>query len=244
VRFAFTVSLLFSCLFFESAFAKPDCPTLLSTMVSHPLRHEDRIVLVPGKEVDYSVGVSSRLDDAFLEVNADDDLEAMAKVLAQGNSYQSILRKLRKNAREYPTQISLKELAPWIVAEQTNRFPLCNGPNCYNATLNWFDPSVGIKATTHAEILNALNDPTQFRPLLEGVQLEFGDVMVILQHEDGEVDIRHTAIYLNEHVVWHKAGWSWPYPWTFELMENVLKDYALYKEPVEIHFYRRVKQPW
>ena len=189
--------------------------------------------VTPGKSIGYTNSYRERLQDAFLVLGPDDHLPTIAKILAQGKPSDEILQKLIRRVKKAETKIPLTDIAPNVVKKYNNRFASCNEPNCFNATLNWYDPKVGIKYTRPEEMEAALLK--FFEPVDSLPKLRFGDTIVV-RAPNGE--ILHTAIHLNRNILWHKSGFLKEYPWTFETFREAVEQYTdKYGLDLKIEFY-------
>lgn len=180
--------------------------------------------LSAGPEVAYAYG--PRLQDVSLHVGPnDEEIDAAAETLARGtgDTTHAVRGKLSKTLAESRTgTVSLRDFIPAAARELTNQSPSCEGPNCWNATLLWDDPGVGIKYMDRKGMEARLME--QYAPLKPGDKLSFGDVIVIYGLE---VFIRllHTARYIDSDLVWHKASYTTASLWTFESLKAMMRHY-------------------
>lgn len=216
------------------------------------------IDLVPGAEVDYPTasryfrGVK-RLEDVFLNIapdTASEKLAAFEQELVDGGA-QERARVLIKRRLRQGRPISLRELLPPSPRRLTGTFatgdPDLSGPNCFNATMMWFDATEPAQFVGTSVISDFLEHRT--RRLGVGESLRFGDIIVFSSR--GRLDdlrIEHTAVYIGDGIVWHKASRLPQDPWTFEKLDSVVELYfeesLAYsaQPPYELEFYRYKRQ--
>ncbi|HAZ06938.1 MAG TPA: hypothetical protein DCZ01_00115 [Elusimicrobia bacterium] len=180
--------------------------------------------LSAGPEAAYAYG--PRLQDVSLHVGPNDDERAVAaETLARGtgDTTHAVREKLAKALAESGSgPVSLRHFIPAVPRELTNQSPSCEGPNCWNATLLWDDPGVGVKYVKRAEMEARLME--QYAPLKPGDKLSFGDVIVI--YGLGAFNsLLHTARYIDSDLVWHKASYTMASLWTFESLKAMMRHY-------------------
>lgn len=170
---------------------------------------------------------SSDITDVLLQVpTSPKAIQQLAQSLAitpeLQNKIGEIESLLSQNAGH---SLSLKEVSPTIVREKTNTSTGTSGPNCWNATLGWFFSNTPIQYTTPEAMESILN--SRFRLLQFGEPPAYGDMIALRQSFHGQIYLLHTAIYLGNHLLWHKSGSSGSSPYVFSTLENMLHDYAL-----------------
>jgi hypothetical protein len=207
---------------------------MLSDMVRN--NPEPIIKLSRGKRIVNFPGTGFRTTELELVVRESDDLEAIAKTLAMGKSHDAILVKLRKSVRDHQTHIPLLEVSPDFAKNYTDTYAICDGANCANAVLNWYDPNVGVKHTGLEEFKDALS--RQFIPLKSFRDLRYGDLIVI----SGDNGVpRHTMVYISGDKVWNKAEKIKEFPWSFSQLKDVVDPQFVTNKTVKFSFYRRKK---
>lgn len=155
-----------------------------------------------------------------------EDAEAAARVSKQIAPFDDsrrveVLSLLLEQMEAGKSEISLRLLAPKAVGKLTNQTPKCDGPNCFNATLSWFFPELGIKSTSDVELSKMLKD--HFKRVEVGEELFFGDVLVF---KTPQGELVHTSIYLNREFGWHKGASSELYSWNFENHFGIFEMYG------------------
>jgi len=227
-----------------AAFSRtPTCTTLAEVLeeYEHPgLKFVPGDVL-PYRNADVRPGRAA-LADAYLVIEPGEmpTLTSIAEALAAGLrlSVEAVEGKLRgliarhAGAPAAAVAIPLTQLIPDWAARQTGRQPRCRDANCWNATLNWYDPSIGERYTSEREINAAL--ARDYRLLAPGSKLQFGDV-VAMRSEEGE--LRHTVVYLDDNLAWHKPSLNMDDPWTFETLASLAK----IKSHARYTFHRRLR---
>lgn len=210
--------LLFNLLLPSLVLATETCESLLGyVQESDP---EKRVQIVSGQRIKYDHNPDRyRLDAAYLVLSSRDDLELVAEVIAQGRNPAKVLKQLKKLTKKTAQAISLKDIAPDMVQVLTNKTAECDGPNCWNATLNWYAPKIGVRYIGRNKMERRLH--AYFEPISELSDLRFGDTISI-RHNTVLV---HTMIYLGSGIVWHKASAIAVTPWTFEMLEDALGYY-------------------
>lgn len=209
----------------------PSCRQLVTRALSQRVVNQG-FKLVPGRELFYGrMREDKRLSDVYLSLEPK-NIPQIAKVLAQGQNPQLIEQKLRQHFSRNDRPLSLIDFLPEFAKTRINKKATCDGPNCWNATLNWHNPQVGEKYTTMEEIDAALSE--NYMPLPTQEILQFGDVIVYREKKQ----IIHTAIFLDQNIAWHKAGKRATRPWTFESFYEVTRQYMRYGNPIAISFYR------
>jgi hypothetical protein len=213
--------------------------------ITAPYQKQKGMTFVPKDPITYRSFASSsetRLTDVMLTLDPNDDLEKMAKILSQGKPHQHILATLETHAKN-GEPLPLRTVLPQFPKKMTNTHSKCDGPNCFNAVLNWYDPKTGLKLTKDYELVAALSDPTRFKKIQPGEELRLGDIMVISTRIKfaNRKNIQHAAVYLDDDLVWHKASSRSQDPWTFESLESAISSYyRQFPENLEVEFYRAV----
>ncbi len=195
---------------------------------------EQGFKVVPGKEIPYNYpGGFVRLEDARLSIKVQ-DIGAVAELIGRGAQISPLVISKRLNERLFHgvVEISVVELLPEFAKSRNNTWAKCNGPNCWNASLNWHDPTIGEKFTSPPELEAEL--ATNYRRLKPGEYLHFGDVVVFRAGEK----LIHTAIYLDNNLVWHKPGSSKLQPWTLESMVHAVSQYIRVGHTDNLSFFR------
>jgi hypothetical protein len=198
---------------------------------------------VPGPDL-RGHGVRRGIESVYLTLEVGTNIgqvTQMAKILSQGRPHEAILQKLVHHLQTQKGKpLALRELLPDMPKKLSATFSKCEGPNCLNATLNWHDPKTGVRHVPAKEIEDALK--SKYKKLEPGEKLVFGDVLVIKYRSRSNPPkdhIQHTAIYLDDNLVWHKASRSELDPWTFETMESTLYPYFYDAEEAPLlEFYR------
>ena len=161
-----------------------------------------------------------------------DSLEGLARVLSMGNpdKKKEILMTLENaRLRNEPT-IPLASVR-FESFKQNGKTWYCDGPNCWNTTLRWFYPKVDIDYTSAAEISEFIE--SRFLQLSPGERLKFGDVVYLTNSKGAP---QHTAVIVDDNLVWHKLGGTEKGPWALETIEGLFRTYAPLADRVE--FYR------
>lgn len=97
--------------------------------------------------------------------------------------------------------------------------------NCANSVMLWYDATdtpafVDIyKTGPYYQFLSS-----QTVELKAGDRLRFGDIVLIEEYSDQSNDwyLLHTAIFIDENILWSKLGMSYSNPWTFSSVKHEL----------------------
>lgn len=160
----------------------------------------------------------SIIEDLQIEIRHESQIPLIAKAIyPKGLKRRKLVaHRLTKAFRQGHKRISIRLIAPRVVNDLTNTVPTCSGYNCMNATLKWFYADVPLEETHPIKFQNYLK--THFRPIKVGEVMQFGDI-VVWKDVDGEVI--HSAVFLNEKWIWHKATYSSSTSWRFEQLMHV-----------------------
>lgn len=117
---------------------------------------------------------------------------------------------------------------PRVVAELTGNRE--NGPNCWNATILFFDKQSKRKYISDWEMEEWLYKNTnidEYRLCRKGT---------ILVMSSAEYDLLHTAVFIGPGILWHKRGCEGP--WEIVTEKQIFK---IYPETTKWH-YRTIKE--
>lgn len=211
------MAILYSNIGFTSCFEQ------LSDLLEHYEAPTFKLSVVGEKQKNRFTRMISIAEDLTVLV---EDSEAAARVAKQIAPFDEarraeVLNTILDKVEAGNSEISLRLLAPEAVARLTNETPKCDGPNCFNATLNWFFPELGIKSTSDVELSQMLKD--HFKRVEVGEELYFGDVLVF---KTPQGELVHTSIFLNREFGWHKGANTELYSWNFENHFGIFEMYG------------------
>ena len=192
----------------------------------HGLRRGTALGAVPvGGPVRYVVGEGhgEYHRDVALVVPGGVRPESLARTLALGadpGPWEAAIRRAVKRGAE-PLLLSLKALLPAFAKRATNARASCEGPNCWNATLNFHDPRRGLGYTGEWRMKAALL--LDYRRLRPGDSLRYGDVVAFYEGRE----LLHTAVYVDGNLLWHKASMAAETPYVFESWRSVYAHYHI-----------------
>lgn len=148
----------------------------------------------------------------------------------------------KKSIQKLLNEDSLMKILPEVVKEYTNTYARTIGPNCFNATKNWFSKDIKIQKTTAVEIYDYLS--SNFNELADGAEIKLGDVLLIYKSYYGNDSVQpiHTAVYIDSNTFWHKASDYPEDPWTFEDLTLEMNNFCLKSQgKIKIKFFRKIK---
>lgn len=241
-----TLSLVFVVLNFEVhiAYAGVTCGEL---ELDYFENEDPGFRFVPGETLVYESGYFEglpRLEEVYLIIRKSNlkNLNKIADVLAHGQggisseSIYQILQDRVENSSSREVRIPLSTLLNGKTSALTNTRAACDGPNCYNATLQWYKPQTKVEHTTESKIIDYVRN--NFVKLEKGSELQFGDLIMI-----GEFNgLSHTAIYLNDNLIWHKGSSKLHSPYTFETWDSAISVYTQRwrnRKDVKVVIYRK-----
>lgn len=120
-------------------------------------------------------------------------IEEVINLLTVGENRERIRSVLMRYVSSGIKEIPLIELLPDFAMKNTNKFSSCDGPNCFNALMNWFEPATGIQITHATQIVPWLR--ANFTELKHDAELQFGDVIVFVRKEMSATTTDHVAAY-------------------------------------------------
>jgi hypothetical protein len=215
-------------------------PSLLSKLIPN-FQIQNELKLIAQETTTFYGGFAKEVlpTELYLEINSQTDRKRIIELLSQEHSALNITK-----VNELPGNglIAFSTLTPPIVAHtlgaETARS--LNKGNCFNATLNWFSKNILIGNTSSKEIEILLANKKFFRQI-HPENRSFGNVIAIRNKANRL--LFHTAIYLNDEMIWNKIGAGYNYPTTYEYTESMLSYYvSQYSEKsLILEFYRRVE---
>lgn len=134
--------------------------------------------------------------DAKIGLTRPADVDSVVRyfqTVAEGPTLRSLAESRLKEGKP----ILLSEILPSFVRENIGKFP--EEGNCFNTTLNFHNPAVGVKHTSREEMRNQLT--AHYRSLRRGETLSVGDVLIVT----GRHGIVHSAVYVGQDLFFHKA---------------------------------------
>jgi hypothetical protein len=115
---------------------------------------------------------------------------------------------------KYKKVYNISNLFPEFIKTNFNTRMAYNGPNCHNTALNVIGHDNAKRYTHYVELEYYLR--RDFRELYSYEKPEFGDLVVY--YDWGEIE--HSAIYISETMVFHKAGQQRYYGYHFANLED------------------------
>lgn len=140
-------------------------------------------------------------------------------------------RSFARAARE--RNVYLQELLPRSLQLRLNERAPCDGPNCWNATLVWFQSGSTRVEYTELDDIEAFLALRTYE-LRENAPLRTGDIFVVRRLGN----LTHTAVYIEGDILFHKPGLRAYRRWVFDTLENMLATY-LYDEYCTLEVHRR-----
>ncbi len=94
------------------------------------------------------------------------------------------------------------------------------GPNCWNATRFYFDPTIGLREEDPVSMIQFLRE--HFYGLSRNDCWKFGDILVFAEDQGSELKPRflHTAIYIGADWIFHKASHLVGSPYVLEQLTD------------------------
>ena len=163
-------------------------------------------------------------DTVHFDIRPGDDLEGIALALSRG-LVGSTPEHIHGLLRSSTGRLKLNDLLRDDIRRRAGRFDVCNGPNCWNATLNWNRPGFGYRYSSEEEIVKFLGHDYVQLPASEPIR--FGDAIAVW---DGS-RIVHTAVALSGNLVWHKSGLHSGRPYSFQTVQQMLRRYYPEQSP-------------
>jgi hypothetical protein len=209
------------------------CVGLLSFFASS---FANDLSLIRGKTISYprqskKVGkYLQRLEKVYLDISDPTQDFRNASLIAQGlgldlkvSEFEARIKKFR--SRNFK-KVSLVEFLPDFVKKEMGQVLDCDGPNCYNTSMRFHQIEKEQFETFDYEVVQHIQN--KYKALEPNAELKFGD-LIVFWLGDGDKgyqgNIRHTAIYMGQGIVLHKASMSKGDPVTFEELQGVMDYY-------------------
>ena len=117
---------------------------------------------------------------------------------------------------------------PWFVLQTIGTYSQVDGPNCWNTTLNFNDPSIGIKNTTMFEMIKELDESYYQIDLRNDIPLQMGDIISLWRPDVSQPkELLHSTLYLGNGITFNKHSWEKNSPYVFSTIEAAFDLYDL-----------------
>ncbi len=197
---------------------------------------ENDLNLIRGKRVPYprqspKVGKKShRIEKLYLDISDSTQDAQSAGLLAEGMGIESKASDMESKIKSFRSRnfkkVSLVEFLPDFVKKEMGQVLDCDGPNCYNTSMRFHQIEKEQFETFDYEVVQHIQN--NYKALDPNSELKFGDLIVFWLGDSNkgyQGNIRHTAIYMGQGIVLHKASTSKGDPVTFEELQDVMNYY-------------------
>lgn len=203
---------------FTNAFFQSDLKLIRGKVISYP-RKSPKV----GKK-------SKRIEKVYLDISDPAQDSFSAKILAEGMSKDlkasEIIEQIQRFRARNFKKVLLVEFLPEFVKKEMGQVLDCDGPNCHNTAMRFHQLEKERFETYDYEVVQHIQN--KYKALEPNAELKFGD-LIVFWLGDGDKgyqgNIRHTAIYMGQGIVLHKASMSKGDPVTFEELQGVMDYY-------------------
>jgi hypothetical protein len=193
---------------------------------------------------------SKRIEKVYLDISDVSQDARSAALLAEGLGNELKVSQIKEQIQKFRARnykkVSLVEFLPEFVKKEIGQVLDCDGPNCYNTAMRFHQIEKERFETYDYEVVQKIQN--KYKALTPDTELKFGD-LIVFWLGDGEKgfqgNIRHTAIYIGQGIVLHKASTAKGDPVTFEELQGVMEYYRTLSSPLDdVHSatFHRLKQ--